>query len=276
MKVTMRDLLEAGVHFGHQTNRWNPKMRPYIYGARNGVHVIDLSQTVRQLASALEFIRSVTSRGDSVLFVGTKRQAQETVREQAERSGQFYVVNRWLGGTLTNFQTIRKSIDRLKEIERMARDGSYAKYTKKEVLGFERERERLENNVGGIADMERLPGALFVFDPKKEEIAIREANKLGIPVVAICDTNCNPDGLDFVVAGNDDAIRSIRLFATAIADASLEGGRMQSAKLEESAIEAARAASDYNAVKPDAGPGPEVQVVQRAEKKEGAEAADNA
>lgn len=278
MQVTMRDLLEAGVHFGHQTNRWNPKMSPYIYGARNGVHVIDLSQTVRQLAVALDFIRTVAARGESILFVGTKRQAQETVREQADRANQFYVVNRWLGGTLTNFQTIRKSIDRLKEIERMARDGSYAKYTKKEVLRFERERERLENNVGGIADMERLPGALFVFDPKKEEIAIREANKLGIPVVAICDTNCDPAGLDYVVAGNDDAIRSIRLFATAIADACLEGARLASVRREESAREAARAAADYNAVPAEAGPGPEVQRVNRAEKKseEAAETADNA
>jgi small subunit ribosomal protein S2 len=269
-QVTMRDLLEAGVHFGHQTNRWNPKMRPYIYGGRNGVHVIDLSQTVRYLASALDFIRSVASRGEAVLFVGTKRQAQEAVKEQANRSNQFYVVNRWLGGTLTNFQTIRKSIDRLKELEKMSRDGSYAKYTKKEVLKFERERERLENNVGGIADMERVPGALFVLDPKKEEIAIREAQKLGIPVVAVCDTNCDPDGIDFVVPGNDDAIRSIRLFATAIAEACLEGGRMASSRREESAREAARGASDYNAPAASEGPGPEVQVVNRAEKKEDA------
>ncbi len=259
-QVTMRDLLEAGVHFGHQTNRWNPKMKPYIYGGRNGVHVIDLSQTVRYLASALDFIRSVAARGESVLFVGTKRQAQESVKEQANRSNQYYVVNRWLGGTLTNFQTIRKSIDRLKELEKMSRDGSYAKYTKKEVLRFERERERLENNVGGIANMERVPGALFVLDPKKEEIAIREAQKLGIPVVAVCDTNCNPDGIDFVVPGNDDAIRSIRLFATAIAEACLEGGRMASNKREESAREAARSATDYNAPSVKEGPGPEVQV----------------
>ena len=264
MQVTMRDLLESGVHFGHQTKRWNPKMRPYIYGARNGVHVIDLSQTVRHLATALDFIRTVTAKGDSVLFVGTKRQAQETVREEADRSNQYYVVNRWLGGTLTNFQTIRKSIDRLKELEKMQRDGSYAKYTKKEVLRFERERERLENNVGGIADMERLPGAMFVFDPKKEEIAIREANKLGIPVVAICDTNCDPAGIDYVVAGNDDAIRSIRLFATAVADACQEGGRLASSRREDSAREAARSSADYNAPAKDAGPAPEVQVINRA------------
>lgn len=269
-QVTMRDLLEAGVHFGHQTNRWNPKMRPYIYGGRNGVHVIDLSQTVRYLAAALEFIRSVSARGESVLFVGTKRQAQEAVREQADRSNQFYVVNRWLGGTLTNFQTIRKSIDRLKELEKMARDGSYAKYTKKEVLRFEREKERLESNVGGIADMDRVPGALFVLDPKKEEIAIKEAQKLKIPVVAICDTNCDPDGIDFVVPGNDDAIRAIRLFATAIADACLEGSRMASSNREASAREAARNAENYNAPVAKEGPGPEVQVVSRPEKKEDA------
>lgn len=269
-QVTMRDLLEAGVHFGHQTNRWNPKMRPYIYGGRNGVHVIDLSQTVRYLASALDFIRTVSAKGEAVLFVGTKRQAQEAVREQAERSNQFYVVNRWLGGTLTNFQTIRKSIDRLKELEKMSRDGSYAKYTKKEVLRFEREKERLENNVGGIANMDRVPGALFVLDPKKEEIAVREARKLGIPVVAVCDTNCDPDGIDYVVPGNDDAIRAIRLFSTAIADACLEGGRMASSRREESAREAARSADNYNAPAAKEGPGPEVQVVNRAEKKEDA------
>lgn len=275
MQVTMRDLLESGVHFGHQTNRWNPKMRPYIYGSRNGVHVIDLSQTVRHLAASLAFVRNAASRGESVLFVGTKRQSQETMREQAERANQFFVVNRWLGGTLTNFQTIKKSIDRLKELEKMARDGSYAKYTKKEVLGFERERERLDNNVGGIADMGRLPGVLFVMDPKKEEIAIREANKLDIPVVAVCDTNCDPDGVDYVIPGNDDAIRAIRLFATAVADAALEGARLASSRREESAREAARAAADFNAPAEGSAPA-EVQVVARKEKKddESAEASD--
>ncbi len=267
MQVTMRDLLEAGVHFGHQTNRWDPKMRPYIYGARNGVHIIDLSQTVRHLAVALDFIRSAASRGHAVLFVGTKRQAQETVREQAKRANQYFVVNRWLGGTLTNFQTIKKSIDRLKELEKMSRDGSYAKYTKKEVLRFERERERLENNVGGIADMGSLPGALFILDPKKEEIAVREAQKLGIPTVAVCDTNCNPHGIDYVIPGNDDAIRAIRLFTTAVADACLEGARLESSRLEESAREAARAAADFNAPV-ESGPGPDVQVVNRPEKKD--------
>ena len=246
-QVTMRDLLEAGVHFGHQTNRWNPKMRPYIYGARNGIHIIDLSQTVRMFEQAYEFVTDVVSSGKSVLFVGTKKQAQDTVREQAERSNQFFVVHRWLGGSLTNFQTIRKSIDKLKEHNKMAKDGTYAKYTKKEGLMLERERSRLDANVGGIQNMKGLPGALFVVDPKKEEIAIKEANKLGIPVVAVCDTNCNPQGIDYVIPGNDDAIRAIRLFTAAIADACLEGGKQASSRREESARDAARESSTYNA-----------------------------
>lgn len=246
-QVTMRDLLEAGVHFGHQTNRWDPKMRPYIYGARNGIHIVDLSQTVRLFATAQQFINQVVSSGHSVLFVGTKKQAQDTVREQAERAGQYFVVNRWLGGTLTNFQTIKNSINKLKELDKMSRDGSYAKYTKKEVLGFERERARLDNNVGGIQDMKKLPGALFVIDPKKEEIAIKEANKLRIPVVAVCDTNCDPGGIDYVIPGNDDAIRAIRLFSAAVADACLEGAKAGSSRREESARQAARDASGYTA-----------------------------
>ena len=239
-QVTMRDLLEAGVHFGHQTNRWNPKMRPYIYGARNGIHIVDLSQTVRLFANAYQFIVQTVAKGDSVLFVGTKKQAQETIREQAERANQFYVVNRWLGGALTNYQTISKAVDKLKDLDRMSRDGTLEKYTKKERLMIGRERERLENNVGGIKFMKKLPGAVFVIDPKKEEIAVREANKLGIPVVAICDTNCDPDGVDFVVPGNDAAIRSIRLFAGSIAEACLEGSKLASSRREESAREAAR------------------------------------
>ena len=263
-QVTMRDLLEAGVHFGHQTNRWDPKMRDYIYGARNGVHVIDLSQTVRLLAEALDFVRNTTARGKSVLFVATKKQAQETVREESRRADQYFVVNRWLGGSLTNFQTIKKSIDKLKELEKMTRDGSYGKYTKKEVLKFERERERLDNNVGGIADMNGVPGAVFVLDPKREEIAVREANKLKIPVIAVCDTNCDPDNIDFVIPGNDDAIRAIRLFSAAIADACLEGARLQSSRREDGAKEAARGAN-YTAAA-TTGPGPEVQHVQRAER----------
>ena len=270
MQVTMRDLLEAGVHFGHQTNRWNPKMRPYIYGARNGVHIIDLSQTVRMFADAVDFVRTVTSRGQSVLFVGTKRQAQETVREQAERSGQYFVVNRWLGGTLTNFATMKKSIEKLKSLDKMAKDGSYTKYTKKEVLMFERDRARLDNNVGGIQNMKKLPGVIFVFDPKKEEIAIKEANKLKIPVVAVCDTNCSPDGVDYIIPGNDDAIRAIRLFSMAIADSCLEGGKLANKKHKDE-VSAAGEDASYTAATAE-GPGPEVQTVNRAEKPEVTEA----
>lgn len=261
-QVTMRDLLEAGVHFGHQANRWDPKMAPYIFGKKNGVHIVDLSKTVRLLADAVDFIRSVSANGGQILFVATKRQAKETVKDQALRAGQFYIVNRWLGGTLTNFQTISKSIDKLKDLERMSRDGSYAKYTKKEVLGFERERERLEANVGGIKDMKGLPKALFILDPRREDIAVQEANKLGIPVVAICDTNCNPKGVDYVIPGNDDSIRAIRLFAAAMAEACLEGNRLKSSRLEDSARQAAKEAQSFNAVT-DEGEGPEVQHVQR-------------
>jgi small subunit ribosomal protein S2 len=261
-QVTMRDLLEAGVHFGHQTNRWDPKMRPYIYGARNGIHIVDLSQTVRLFANAYNFITQVVARGQSVMFVATKKQAQDTVREQADRAGQPYVVNRWLGGTLTNYLTIKKAIERLKELDRMSKDGSFAKYTKKENLMFERERERLENNVGGIRDMTHLPGAMFVIDPKKETIALLEAARLNIPVVAICDTNCDPTGIDYVIPGNDDAIRSIRLFAGAIADACLEGGKLSSARREEASRDGRRE--------------PEVQKVNRPTGREEVEGADAA
>jgi small subunit ribosomal protein S2 len=262
--VTMRDLLEAGVHFGHQTNRWNPKMRPYIFGARNGIHIVDLSQTVKMFADAYNFAVNVASKGKPMIFVGTKKQAQDAIREQAERANQHYVVNRWLGGTMTNLQTIRNSINRLKELDKMSRDGSYVRYTKKERLMFERERERLENNVGGIREMSSLPGALFIVDPKKEEIAVKEAKKLGIPVIAVCDTNCDPDPIDFPIPGNDDAIRAIRLFASAIAEACLEGSKAASKQREESALKAAREAASYNAAsskKTDV----EVQRVQRPE-----------
>lgn len=267
-QVTMRDLLEAGVHFGHQSNRWNPKMAPYIFGKKNGVHIVDLSKTVRLLAEAVDFIREVSAGGGQILFVATKRQAKETVRDQAIRAGQFYIVNRWLGGTLTNFKTITKSVDKLKDLERMSQDGSYQKYTKKEVLGFERERERLEANVGGIKEMKGLPRALFVFDPKREDIAISEANKLGIPVVAVCDTNCSPDGVDYVIPGNDDSIRSIRLFAASMAEACIEGSRLKSDRLEDSARQAARAAKDFSVAESrgkDSDDGPEVQHVKRSE-----------
>ncbi len=222
--ITMRQMLEAGVHFGHQTKRWNPKMKPYIFGARNGIYIIDLQKTVSLARAALRFVSDVTARGGSVLFVGTKKQAQDVVKEEAARSGQFYVTNRWLGGTLTNFKTIKQGIDRLKGIEKMAEDGTYQRLPKKEVAQLEREREKLEKNLGGVKDMLRLPGALVVIDPKKEEIAVHEANRLGIPVIGLVDTNCDPEGIDYVIPGNDDAIRSIKLFASKLGDACVEGG----------------------------------------------------
>ncbi len=266
-QVTMRDLLEAGVHFGHQTNRWNPQMRPYIFGERNGIHIIDLSQTVKMFADAYEFAADIAGKGKPLIFVGTKKQAQDAIREQAERANQHYVINRWLGGLMTNFQTMRKSIDRLKELKRMSRDGSYAKYTKKEVLMFERERARLESNVGGIQNIGGHPGALFVVDPHKEDIAVQEANKLGIPVIAVCDTNCDPSRIDFPIPGNDDAIRAIRLFSGAIAEACLEGTKKASQRREQSARQAAKEAAGYNA--PADQKEVEIQKVQRPEQETG-------
>jgi small subunit ribosomal protein S2 len=221
--ITMKQLLEAGVHFGHQTKRWNPKMKPYIFGARNGIYIIDLQKTVGLARSALRFVSDAVAKGGSVLFVGTKKQAQDAIREEASRSAMFHVTNRWLGGTLTNFKTVKQGIDRLKTIEKMAADGTYERLPKKEVASLEREREKLEKNLGGIKEMSRLPAALFVIDTKKEDIAVREANRLGIPVVAVVDTNCDPEGIDYVIPGNDDAIRSIRLFTGKIAEACVEG-----------------------------------------------------
>ena len=223
-EVSMKQLLEAGVHFGHQTSRWNPKMKPYIFGARNGIYIIDLQRTVKLFETAYAFVRELAARGGSVLFVGTKKQAQDAIREEAERCGMFYVNNRWLGGTLTNFQTIKQSIDRLKKCEEMLEDPAMAEaLTKKEMLGVSRERDKLLTSLGGIKIMRKLPDALFVIDPKKEEIAVKEANKLRIPVVAVVDTNCDPDVVDYKIPGNDDAIRAIRLFCAAMADAVLEG-----------------------------------------------------
>jgi small subunit ribosomal protein S2 len=221
----MKELLEAGVHFGHQKGRWNPKMRPYIYGVKNGIHVIDLSKTVRLLDRALEFVSNTVANGRPVLFVGTKKQAQPIVEEEARRAKQYFITQRWLGGTLTNWRTMKTAIDRLRELDKMESDGSLIKFTKKEQLLLMREKEKLEKNLGGIRDMPGLPGAIFVIDPRKEEIAIGEARRLGIPIVGLTDTNCDPDGIDLVVPGNDDAIRSIRLFAAAIADACIEGSR---------------------------------------------------
>jgi len=221
--LSMRDLLEAGVHFGHQTKRWNPKMKPYIYGSRNGIHIVNLAETVRCFYSAYQFIQGVVARGEPILFIGTKKQAQEIVAEEALRGKQFFVTHRWLGGMLTNWRTIKGSIERLKSLEKLKEDGTYLRLTKKEVLQKEREREKLEENLGGIKNMPGLPGAIFIIDPKAERIAVQEANRLGIPVVAVVDTNCDPDPIDYVIPGNDDAIRAIRLFTAKIADAALDG-----------------------------------------------------
>ena len=223
--ISMKQLLEAGVHFGHQTRRWNPKMAKYIFTERNGIYIIDLQKTVRKVDEAYAFIRSVAEEGKSILFVGTKKQAQEAVREEATRANMFFVNERWLGGMLTNFQTIQKRIRRLKELEAMEADGTFDVLTKKEVLQLRHEMARLEKFLGGIKDMNKLPGALFVIDPRKERIAVAEAKKLGIPIVAIVDTNCDPDEIDYVIPGNDDAIRAVRLLTGRMADAVLEGNQ---------------------------------------------------
>ncbi len=222
-QATVKEMLQAGLHFGHQTRRWNPKMKPYIYGPRNGIYIINLDITKKLFNKACDYITSEVAKGGSVLFVGTKRQAQAIINEEAKRCGMYYVDNRWLGGMLTNFQTIKNSIDRLKSIESMQADGSINRFPKKEILLMEKERVKLERNVGGIKDMRSLPSVVFVVDPKKESIAVNEAQKLNIPVVALTDTNCDPDGIDYVIPGNDDAIRSIRLISNVIAEAVLTG-----------------------------------------------------
>jgi len=228
----MRQLLEAGVHFGHQTRRWNPKMKPFIFGARNGIHIIDLQQTVKLFQKAYKFLREAVASGDNVLFVGTKKQAQDALRVESTRCGMFYVNNRWLGGMLTNFHTIKKGIDRLKELEAMlSKEETSQSYTKKEILGFQRELKKLEKSLIGIKNMDRLPGALFIIDPRKERIALNEANKLQIPVVAIVDSNCDPDGIDYPIPGNDDAIRAITLFTARVADSCLEGFALREERL---------------------------------------------
>ena len=225
VSVTMKELLEAGVHFGHQVRRWNPKMKEYIFGERNGIYIIDLQKTQRMFRDAIAFVTEAVAedRGKTVLFVGTKRQAQDAVREEAERCGQYYVNQRWLGGLLTNFQTVQKSIKRLKELESMQTDGRYEKLTKKERIKLDREREGLNKNLSGIKSMTRLPDVVFIIDVRKEEIAVAEANRLGIPIVAVVDTNCSPEGIDYVIPGNDDALRAVRLFASRIADSILDG-----------------------------------------------------
>jgi small subunit ribosomal protein S2 len=221
--ISMKQLLEAGVHFGHQTRRWNPKMAPYIFTDRNGIYIIDLQKTVKKVEEAYNFVKQLSSDGDTILFVGTKKQAQEAVREEAERCSMFYVNQRWLGGMLTNFQTIRRRIDRLHELEKMEANGTLEVLPKKEVAKLMHERDKLQKFLGGIKEMRRLPGALFVIDPRKERIAVAEARKLGIPIVAIVDTNCDPDEVDYVIPGNDDAIRAVRLLTGKMAEAVLEG-----------------------------------------------------
>ncbi|HMY73767.1 MAG TPA: 30S ribosomal protein S2, partial [Blastocatellia bacterium] len=242
--VTMKELLEAGVHFGHQVRRWNPKMKEYIFGERNGIYIIDLQKTQRMFKEAMKFISGLAGEGTNktILFVGTKRQAQDAIKEEALRCNQFYINQRWLGGLLTNFQTIQKSIKRYKEIEAMQADGRIEQYAKKERLEIERERQALEKNLSGIKEMRKLPDAIFVIDTNKEEIAVKEANRLGIPVVAIVDTNCSPEGVDYVIPGNDDALRAVRLFSSRIADAIAEGQQLaQQKEAEEAAIAAEQA-----------------------------------
>jgi len=221
--VSMKELLEAGVHFGHQTKRWNPKMKEYIFGERNGIYIIDLQKTLRMFKEATRFVADLAAQGNSILFVGTKRQAQEAILEESKRCNMFYVNQRWLGGLLTNFVTIQKSIQRLRELDEMSTDGRYDLFSKKEVARLERERKGLEKNLSGIKNMKRLPQAIFVIDSKKEEIAVKEANRLGIPVIAVVDTNCDPDNVDYVIPGNDDALRAIKLFVSKVADAVIEG-----------------------------------------------------
>lgn len=256
--ITMKEFLEAGVHFGHQTRRWNPKMKEYIYGERNGIYIIDLQKTLKLFKEAARFVADLAAEGKTLLFVGTKRQAQEAIAEEAARCGMYYVNHRWLGGLLTNNATIQKSIQRLKELEEMSRDGRYDLLTKKEVQRLERERKHLDQNLAGIKDMPGLPDTIFVVDSTKEEIAVREALKLGIPVVGIVDTNCDPDLVDYVIPGNDDALRAIRLFTSRISDAVLEGKDAALQKqLEEEKLAAERAAEELEAAREAAALAPE-------------------
>ena len=231
--VTMKSLLESGVHFGHQVKRWDPRMSKYIFGSRNGIHIIDLQKTIAAIKESYEAVRKIAASGKSVLFVGTKKQAQQAIQKEAERCGQFYVNNRWLGGMLTNFSTIRKSLQRLKKIEKMEVDGTFENLTKKEVAGLQKEKAKLEKNLGGIKEMKELPGAIFVIDTHKEAIAVAEARRMGIPVVAVVDTNSNPEGIDYPIPGNDDAIRAITLFTSIIANAVMEANNEEGLKIIE-------------------------------------------
>jgi small subunit ribosomal protein S2 len=253
--ITMKELLEAGVHFGHQTKRWNPKMKPYIFGARNGIYIIDLQKTVRMFKEAYDFIVDTVSKGKSVLFVGTKKQARESIYEEANRSEMFYVHNRWLGGMLTNFQTIKQGITRLNFLNDIENDGSINLYTKKEGLKLSKERNKLDSTLGGIRTMTQLPGAMFVVDPKNEAIAIREGKRLNIPIVAIVDTNCDPDDIDYLIPGNDDAIRAIRLISSRIADACKDGREKYKEKKQADADKAVDESTEIEAAGVDMKPG---------------------
>jgi small subunit ribosomal protein S2 len=271
----MKELLEAGVHFGHQTKRWNPKMKPYIFGARNGIYIIDLQKTVRMFRIAYDFIVDTVAKGKSVLFVGTKKQAREAIYEEANRCEMFYIHNRWLGGMLTNFQTIKKSIDRLNYLNEIENDGSINLYTKKEALRLQKEQKKLDTTLGGIRNMNKLPGAIFIIDPKNESIAIREGKRLNIPIVAVVDTNCDPEDIDFVVPGNDDAIRSVRLLTSKIAEACLEGAQQlaekkqaEMDKLDEKDMEPSESGKDLKRgerkIVSDSAEGPVVEIIKRS------------
>ncbi len=286
--VTMKELLEAGVHFGHQTKRWNPKMKPYIFGARNGIYIIDLQRTVRMFKTAYDFIADTVADGKPVLFVGTKKQARDSIYEEANRCEMFYVHNRWLGGMLTNFQTIRQSIDRLNYLNNIQNDGSIELFPKKERLKLGKERVKLDNNLGGIRTMKGLPGAIFVVDPKNEAIAVREGRRLNIPIVAIVDTNCDPDDIDYIIPGNDDAIRAIRLITSRMADACLEGSERFAEKRQAEADKDVEEVSEMTAasaeLKPgerkvisDGSEGPVVEIIKRSAEESGvSEAPDEA
>ncbi len=273
--VTMKELLEAGVHFGHQTKRWNPKMKPYIFGARNGIYIIDLQRTVRMFKTAYDFIIETVAGGQSILFVGTKKQARDAIYEEANRCEMFYVHNRWLGGMMTNFQTIRQSIDRLNYLNNIQNDGSIELFPKKERLKLGKERIKLDNNLGGIRTLSGLPGALFVVDPKNEAIAVREGRRLNIPIVAIVDTNCDPDDIDYIIPGNDDAIRAIRLITSRMADACIEGRerlaekqQAEADKVVEEDTEMVAASADLKPgerkVISDGSQGPVVEIIKRS------------
>ncbi len=284
--VTMKELLEAGVHFGHQTKRWNPKMKPFIFGARNGIYIVDLQKTVRMFKTAYNFVIDTVANGKSVLFVGTKKQARESIYEEANRCEMFYVHNRWLGGMLTNFQTIKKSIDRLNYLNTIENDGSIELFPKKERLKLGKERVKLDSTLGGIRSMGKLPGAIFVVDPKNEAIAIREGRRLGIPIVAIVDTNCDPDEVDYIIPGNDDAIRAIRLISSRIADACIEGQKRfeerKQAEADKEVEEPSEIESAAATLKPgerkvisDGSEGPIVEIIRKTGEEEETQATED-